>query len=209
VTYLGPGQLHLLEATVSGTPVVAVTNVEDVVNSVVLTEGTDYVVELDDGVEGRSVFARDGIRFLATSTNLPAVNSPLLVQWEYDQTVRDLQARFDEDDLAVIGRDLLWKRGTDIPIFIDIRVAPLSGFSTATIQEQVGNALLDYVNSLEPGAPVERFDLSNVIGRVSGVDNVTYRRLSRTTDTTGVADLTFGTFERATLDASNLIVVVA
>lgn len=208
ITYLGPGQVHLLEAGVTGSPLIEVTLVEDIDAGVTLVEGTDYVVEFDDSPVERSLFARDGIRFLASSTNLPPINSALLVQWTFDQTVRNLQARFDEDELFVVGRSLLWKRGTDVPIALEIDVTPLPGFATGTIQTQVGNALIDYVNGLEPGAPVERFDLSQVIGRVSGVDNVTYIRLTRTTEATGVSDLTFGAFERARLDAANLIVVV-
>lgn len=198
--YLGINQLLVL----SNTPIRLVTNV--VSGIITYTEGVDYEVVLDTAGNRGSTRATEGIRFLPSVVSPPAVGDVVSVSYTSNNLISQLQFSFEQDDTQVIGRDLLFKEGIEVPIILEARLRVAAGFSTVTVPSAVNAAILSYINGLLLGEDVERSDIQGEVRRVTGVDNFLIDRLVRNPALTGAADLIIGDNEFARVSSADLII---
>lgn len=169
-------------------------------------EGADFVVVQDTTDNSGSTRGSDGIRFLSTASSPPAGGDAVTVVYASNQLVRDIQNLLDDDDQRVFGRDLLVRRGQDVPVIIEARLRVEAGFNGSTVTGAVQSALLDFVNGLQFGANVEESDLQGEVRRVTGVDNFLIDRLVRSSVATGAADIVINDNEFASLSAANITI---
>lgn len=188
LTYLGRGQL----VRITTPPLVQVNSVT--INGVTAVEGTDYDVVFDTSGYSGSVRGIEGVRVRATPgtagiLNAP-VGSPAIIAYECNQLVRDLQARSEQEDVNVDGRDLLYREGAQVDIVLSARLKAKTGFTPSTVASLAQATLIAFVNtSLGLGDQVEQSDLDFEVRRLSGVDNFVFTRLARASVGTGVADV--------------------
>lgn len=203
VTFLGTGQ----KLTLSTPPVVRVDSVKRVSDSALYTETDDYEVSLDiSGVRG-STRAKDGIRFLPGADPAPAVGDSIQVVYAYNQLIRDLQDETADPRIAVNGRDLLFRQGDRVDIFLNAQLVPSSGFTPADILDAVVGAVGDFINALELGDDVEASDIQGVVRKLTGVDNFIITKLVRDATTTGTSDVSIADNEYARIDTDTNLVV--
>lgn len=201
--FLGIGQKIVL----STPPVVRVDTVKRVSDNHVYLEGTDYRVTLDTTGKSGSTRALDGIRFLSTvdPAFAPANGAVISISYAYNQLVRDLQADSTDPEVRVLGRDLLFRLGTPVDIFLSAQLKALSGFVFSDIHDAVTNVILAFIGTLGLGDPVEAFDIENVVGGISGVDNFILTRLTRSSTAEEVADVLMNGNEKALLSTTNFL----
>lgn len=182
--YPGVGQV----IQVSKSPILSVGSVLSGVTTYVA--GTDYEVVQDTSGYGGSVHARDGIRFLPTATtSLPALGDTITVTYDTNQLIRDLQSLEGTEDVAVEGRDLLYRQGTQVSIAVECTLVTRERFSSASVRVLVQNVIVTYINSLGLGDAVQLSDIQGEVrSKISGVDNLIITRMSRSTST-GAADI--------------------
>lgn len=181
VTFLGLGQ----KLNVTNPPVVTISTVTRVADGHVFLEGTDYEVALDtSGVSG-SVRAKDGIRFLPTiNTNYSGspgtlqVGESISITYSYNQLIRDLQADNSDPHVGVLGRDLLYRLGTRLDVFLSAELRVVSGFKFSDIQNAVEIALTNFINARKLGQPLDIFLIEGAVSQVAGVDDFTLTRLT-------------------------------
>lgn len=196
LTFLGIGQL--IELTYP--PLRQVSSVENITSAATYTEGVDYEVVFDTSNESGSTRASEGIRFLAddlAAPTPPAAGDVIRIEYTSNNLVRRIQATFEQDDVRVFGRDLLFREGTRVDIILEASLRVASGFSTVTIPSAVEAAVLDYINTLNLGDDLEESDLQAVVRAVSGVDNFIITRLVRDASASGAADITIADNEYA------------
>jgi hypothetical protein len=94
------------------------------------------------------------------------------------------------EDVAVEGRDLLYRQGTQVSIVVECTLVTRERFSSASVRVLVQNVIVAYINSLGLGDPVQLSDIQGEVrSKISGVDNLIITRMSRST-ATGAADIT-------------------
>lgn len=189
-------------------PLVSVSAVVDLSGPTTFVEGADYEVVLDEGAEGRSARAVEGVRFLPGGS-APARGAPIVVTYVYDNLVRRAQALETDDATDVMGRDGLYKRATRKQVVLEARLKPKATASGATTRQVTETRLLDYVNTtLGLGDDVEESDLQGVVRLISGIDNFLIDRLTFDDTPSGVSDLAIANNERPVLDAANLSITL-
>lgn len=205
LTFLGAGILH----TVTLPPVVNISSVVIQLSSTTLTQGTDYIVSLDTSGISSSVRAADGIVFLSTSGSLPAIGSIINVTYTYSTLVRTLQADEANEDVHVLGRDLLFRAATEVDIVIVATLTAVSGFNPTTLASQAQTAILNFIDSLGLGQPIQGSDIQEVVRQISGIDNFVLTRLTRSTVATGTADINLASNEFPRTTLSNITITTA
>lgn len=200
VEYLGINQLLAL----ANPPIRLVTNVSS--GATTYIEGVDYEVVFDTSGNQGSVRAVEGIRFLPTVTSAPAIGTAVSVSYTGNNLIPQLQASFEQDDTQVIGRDLLFKEGVQVPIILEARLRVAAGFSTVTVPSAVNTAVSEYIDSLLLGANVERSDIQGEVRRISGVDNFLIDRLVRDPALTGASDIPIEDNEYPRIASADLVI---
>lgn len=199
-TFLGIGQL----IPISFPPLVAVTTVQFGINT--LVEGVDYAVVFDSSGISGSTRDQDGIKILASTTQVLTIGSSVLVvTYTYNSLVRDLQASEAQEDVHVFGRDLLYRAGAQINIVLNANVTVASGFNPTTVIGFVATAISAYINGLGLGSLVEQFEIETAAGSVSGVQNFAITRLTRSTTPSGISDLQMAGNEYPRISNTNLV----
>lgn len=204
VTFLGLGQ----KLALSTPPVVRVDSVTRVSDSEVFEEDSDYALSLDtSGVSG-STRAVDGIKFLATAAATPslAAGDQIEITYVYNQLIRDLQADETDPEVKVQGRDLLYRMGETVEIFLSATLTAKSGFVFSTIQTLVQTVVIDYINALGLGAKIEASDIQGQVRLLSGVDNFVITKMVREATDTGTTDFTLDGNEAPELLTTNLVI---
>lgn len=196
-TYLGINQLIPVEFP----PVERVTSVES--GGTTYTEGTDYEVVLDTSAYQGSARAVDAVRFIPGGS-APAVGATVNISYVSNNLIRELASATQQRDTRVLGRDLLWRQGLEVPLIIEAQLRVATGFNVSTVQSAVSRRILAFIEGLGMGDDVERSDIQGEVRRVSGVDNFIFTRVARSVTGTGVADLSIATNEYATLAPADL-----
>lgn len=201
--FLGVNQL----LQISFPPLNVVTSVTS--GATTYVEGTDFEVVFDTGANAGSTRATEGIRFLATATNpLPALGAAVTVSYTQNNLIAQLQATFEQDDVFVLGRDLLFKEGVQVNIILEARLRVTTGFSTTTVPSAVSTAIQNFINGLGLGDNVEESDIQGVVRRISGVDNFLIDRLVRDPTATGAADVTINDNEFPDIATADLTITL-
>jgi len=193
---------------VSFPPLIEVRGVTDVVGGVPLAEGVDYEVVFDDSGVGRSARASDGIRFLATSANLPDPGNLVTINYKYNALLRRLQTSTTLDDADVCGRDLLYRASEEVPMAHTANLRVASTFNTANVLRTVRLAVLTFINTLRGGADVEESDIQGVVRAITGVDNYITTRLSRLSVPAGTGDVVIEKNEHARIADTDYVVTL-
>lgn len=200
LTFVGINQLM----SISYPPVRTIASVENLTTPATYVEGTDYTVELDTSDLAGSTRASDGVRFIASG---PVAGDAIRIQYVSNNLIRRLQATFEQDDVAVFGRDLLFKEGLRVDLILEANLRVGAGYSTTTVPVAVENAIIDYINALLLGEDVEQSDIQGIVRQISGVDNFVITRLVRNPAATGAADIVIADNEFARITAGPDLVI--
>lgn len=161
--------------------------VVDIVGITGFVLGTDYELVKDASGVSNSTRAQDGIRFIIGGSS-PSIGDTINVGYLQDSLIADIQAVFDNADNDVGGQDPLVRSGTQVDIVMASLLTVISGFSFTTIRTAVITAIVNFINNLGLGEPVELSDLQAVVRSVSGVDNFVFTLLDRSGGT-GLGDI--------------------
>lgn len=205
VTFLGVGQKLIL----STPPAVTILSVVGTSGSVIgetFVEGEDFEVALDTSGLSGSVRARDGIKFLASADPMPEPGDVITISYTYNQVVRDLQDDAADLEVEVEGRDILFRLGARVDIFLAATLTVRDGFSFSDIQDAVEALLISEGDAFRLGDRVEGSDIQATVRRLTGVDNFVITRLSRTLTGEGTADIDIDGDEYARFDINNIII---
>jgi hypothetical protein len=210
--FLGTGQL----IQIASPPLVTVVSVSS--GATTFVEGSDYAVVFDSSGVSASVRGKDGIQFLPGGPNpLPAVGATVTITYAFDNLIIALQNGFQLPDVLELGRDLLFRRGINVPIVHTAVLTVLQGFSATTVLQNVQTAVLDFINGLGLAAfnpadsssgSVQGSDIEGVVRTISGVDNYVITRLTRSTVPFGIADIPLGGNEFPTLAQADLSITL-
>lgn len=202
--FLGVGQLIVVGLP----PLVDIVSVSS--GATVYVAGTDYVQTNDTSGVSRSTRETAGVTFLPGGPNpLPAVGDVVTVTYTFDNLIRALQAEFETDgETEELGRDLLFRRGIEVPIIHQAQLRVTTGSNATTVLAAVRAAVLTFINGLGMGDAVEGSDIQAVVRAISGVDNYVITRLTRSTVLVGTSDIAIGGNEFATLSSANLLVTL-
>lgn len=196
-----PGRGQLIRVAFS--PMTEVSSVQDLSTGTTFVEGTDYDVVYDTTGLAGSSRALDGVLFRFTGS-APTVGAPVTITYTYNNLIRLLQAAFATDDMLCLGRDLLFKQGTEIPLVLTYELRVVSGFDSALVQNAVDTAILNFIADLKLGDAVEMSDIQGIVRQISGVDNFIFTRLTRSTVPSGIADVGMDASEYPTLADGDL-----
>lgn len=202
VTFRQRGQL----ITPDLLPLMSVESVTDG-SGAAYVEDTDYeVVWVADGLLG-SEREHSGVRFKFTGA-APAAGDPVIVTYSYDNLVRRVQTTLTSSDNLCLGRDVLVRRGVEVPIAHTANLRVAAGFNSASVQAAVEAAVENLFATYELGSPVEESDIQGVVRLISGVDNYVITRLSRVDVPSAVGDVTLGAYEYPTLSVTDFAVTL-
>lgn len=191
--------------------------VVSVVGSVTFEEGVDYEVVFDTTGYSGSIKGKDAVRFLPSMdiSRVPAIGDTITITYTYNELIGTLQTNNTDPKVSVEGRDMLYRAAKQVEIYITATAKIFANFDPDTIKRFIRDALLEYINGtvdstkqsatgLGLGNNVERFDLDGVISLISGTDNLTYSKLTRTITGAIVDDITIQPDEYAHLDLASL-----
>jgi uncharacterized phage protein gp47/JayE len=194
--FIGIGQLIVLD----NQPVQNITLISGFIQNV------DYEFIRDTSGVSNSIRAQDGIRFLSTATTLPTVGSNIVIDYEQNILVENIQNALTSDpDNIVGGQDQLIRTGTQIDIVIAATLTVLAGFSFTTIRTAVTTEIINFINALGLGDDVEQSDLQAVIRNISGVDNFIFTLMDRTGGS-GNSDVSINLNEFARTISTNITI---
>lgn len=203
-TFYGIGQ----KMSVSLPPVISIDSVVGVggaSDGVTFTENVDYDVRLDtSGVSG-STRALDGIRFLpgAAIASGDAAN----ITYTYNQVIRDLQADSTDEEVEVEGRDLLFRQGERLELYLSATMTVRTGFLASSIQDLVEAAIDNAVNAYGLGDDGEASDIQGIVRVITGVDNFVITRFTDNVAGTTVEEpITVSASQYLRLDRTNLVI---
>lgn len=196
VTFTGVGQVLPLQFQ----PVSSIASVTGYV------QGVDYVLSLDTSPYGGSTRGKDGVYWLPTASP-PAIGSSISVIYTYNTLQTTLQAAFNAEEYTAAGRDVLFKRATEVRVAITAQLRVASGFTAATIQSLVNDAILSELNGYLLGEDVEVSDIQAIARSFTSVDNFIITQCSKVGGT-GVADIPIAVNEYARIVQSNLTITL-
>jgi hypothetical protein len=197
VLYEGAGQVIVLP----NQPLISVLSVQS--NTVTYVQGTDYEVVLGVGEYSYSIRGSDGIRFFIGAAQ-PAIGQTVTIQYQYNSMMGLVSSYYTMPENYAMGSDVLFRQARASAVEIEGTLKVKSG-NPSTAASIVRDLILQYVNSLKLGEPLEEFDLDAKVAQVYGIDNWTYSKLALRGQT-GVSDISAGPFEYLTLLTSDLII---
>ena len=208
IEYLGPNTL----LQVSLPPLLSVVSVTELatganfdVFDATATPVGSYEVVQDTGSSSESTRAADGIKFISGGTAQPLVGNLVTVTYTYNNLIRRLQATFEQDDLLVHGRDVLFREAERVEQAHVARLTVGTGFNAETVEDAVRRGVLNFYNTLRLGNDVEGSDIQAVVRAIAGVDNYVITRLTKLSDPTGTSDVLIDKNQYARLDDANYI----
>ncbi len=181
------------------------------------TKDVDYWVVRDRGVLQGSVRSWDGLEWKAAS--LPATGASVTIEYTRNVLIRELQDIVE--NLRVTTTDLLIHRAKIVPVKFHLAVMYEPGASSLTIQEEVEDALSQWIATKPLGDNVQVSDVIDIVRNVSGIDNLrfikqteavgtawgmqTFQRDGTTANTNYAGDLYVARDELAALHSVNII----
>lgn len=201
--YLGAGQL----IPISFAPLVEVISVQDLSTGTIFVEGTDYDVVFDVSGYAKSSRAQEGVRFRFTGSS-PAIGNPVTITYAYNNLIRRLQVELKQDDTLVVGRDLLFKAGTEVPVVHTAQIRVHSRYSTTQVVAAAHAAVVQLINETNRklGVALQGSDIQGVVRQITGVDNYIITRLTRATIPSGTADIDIASNEWASIADADLTI---
>lgn len=166
--YLGVGQKIYLKSSPLN-EIVSVTNGD---GSETYLSDTDFYQGTDAPGLAGSVRARDFIVFRHDAIVKPNVGDPVQITYTRNALIPALQTAWRDRAKEVPGRDLLFRAARQVNIVFSADLYVESGFNPVSVQNLVTRRLIDYLNGLKLGQPVEASDLHREARRITGVDNL-------------------------------------
>jgi len=158
----------------------------------VIIDGNDetslFTLQKDDGVYSDSIRAKDAL-FTSTPASLdPYFGKNASVKYKYNSKVGSVNSIYNNFDRRVWGRDLLVREATSVKAVITATITILSGFDKPTIASTAKTKIIDYVNALNIGDPLEIADITFIVRGIPGVDNVVYSDFRKESDPGGIVE---------------------
>jgi len=150
-------------------PVIAasVTSVLSSVNGALPTSG--WSVSKDVGAYGGSTIAQDKLHWI---TAVPNTSGSIVVNYQYNGIVEDLQSLLSKDNQDVVNSNTLLKWATEIPISITVAIRILQGFTGSDVTSLVSSAINTFLTNKGIGEAVNQSDVIREILNTVGVDDV-------------------------------------
>lgn len=192
--YLGPGVPHVLLAQ----PTISLTSIS-------VGTSADWALVKDTTNDAQSSRGADAVVFNASYAG--TVGSTFVATYVANNLISDAQSLIEQNAEAPMGADVLFKQGTEVPLYITIRLRARSGASYSTIVAAVRTLIATFVSSLSFAASIEESDVNAAIRALSGVDNVLIDRMSRDPAVTTNTDFTLDAFEYPSINENvNLVI---
>ncbi len=168
-TFIGLNQLIVLD----NQPILNIVGISGFI------ENTDFVFVPDtSGVSG-STRAQDAIKFIPGGNPPPTVGTSVVISYEQDILIANIQSEIENADNDVGGQDALARRSTQVNIIMAAQLIVVSGFSFSTVQTAVQAAIINFINALGLDDDVEESDLQGVVRGITGVDNFIFSVLDK------------------------------
>jgi len=157
------------------TPIVSVAQVKGIVDGVehifTLSGGTPEAIYVKDpGLLNDSIYEDSRITF-PTATK-PDNGTNVNVTLSYDKLIEDLQIEINKSSNSIIASDLVIRRSIQVTVDVYAQLSIFSGFSAATVADNVKTEVSDFIDSKKLGESINVSDLIAIIEAVDGVDSI-------------------------------------
>lgn len=197
------------EVVLNYQPVLAISSVVGITNSVVYESAVDYTLVPDEGNFAGSTRGQD--KLLWGLNKVPSLGIDYKITYVRNGLIKDLQDDIDNEDNAIINADVLVKEGVKVLVDIYLTITLNAGYSSTTVAAQVEDSITDYVNGLGLGDDLQQSDIvAQVYDDVPGVDSISlpFTRLARR-GSTGTSDLTAKDYGYFRVDGDSISIVVS
>ena len=133
----------------------------------ILPTGTGVLVK-DTGAYGGSTLAQDKLHWTAS---VPATSGSIIVSYQYNGLVEDLQSLIQTENQNVVNSQTLVKWATEVPINVTVSVRILVGFTGSDVVSLVTEAISTFLNGFSIGQEVQQSDIIREILNTPGVDD--------------------------------------
>jgi hypothetical protein len=147
-----------------------------------------FQLKKDTGVYSDSVRGKDALEEITPGSISGDFGKSASVKYRYNSKIGAVNSIYDDYDRRVWGRDLLVREAASINAVITATLTVLSGFDKPTIAANAKTQIIDYVNALKIGAPLERADITFLVKGIPGVDNIVYVDFRKETDPGGTIE---------------------
>jgi uncharacterized phage protein gp47/JayE len=128
-----------------------------------------WTVSKDVGNYRGSIVAQDKLHWL---TSVPLSSGSIIVNYQYNGLIEDLQSLLGKDNQDVINSNTLIKWATEIPINVTVSIRIQQGFVGSDVVSLVSSAINSFLTNLGIGQEIQQADIAREILNVSGVDDV-------------------------------------
>lgn len=106
------------------------------------------------------------------------------IQFLYNNGIKSIQSLLNSDDHRVLGQDIVVREPIPIDITIELDVIGFSGYSLNAIQQQIINAIIEYVNNKKLGEYISQSDIIAIIESIPGVDLIKtpFKKFNKTSE---------------------------
>lgn len=192
-------------------PYQPVRSITSVVGSVPYSDGGGYLTPDNPSAFDFSVRKATPDLVWEASPIGPIATEIVTVTFVHNALIRKLQRRFDEDpSLRVRGSSILFKEATQVPVFMEMKVIALPGFTQTQAENAVNSAINDEMSLLKLGVAVEYSDFITfaTTTRIAGslcVDRIDGFKIGLSDASLDVDNLSIALNEYARLDTINFI----
>jgi uncharacterized phage protein gp47/JayE len=128
-----------------------------------------WMLSKDSSGYGGSILGQDS---LAWNTAVPTSSGSIVVNYQYNGLVEDLQSMMARDNQDILNSDTLIKWATEVPINISMNVRILDGFSGSDVADAVVSVVTDFLSTMGIGEEVQQADVAREVLNTAGVDDV-------------------------------------
>jgi len=130
---------------------------------------SSWSIAKDTGNYGGSIVAQDKLHWI---TSVPNTSGSIVVNYQYNGLVEDLQSLLSKDNQDVVNSSTFIKWATEIPINVTVSIRIQQGFTGSDVTSLVSSAINTFLTNLTIGQEVQQADIAREILNVVGVDDV-------------------------------------
>ena len=99
-------------------------------------------------------------------------NSVLSFKYYYSNLIDSINLFLETPENKTLGSNILVKSGILVPVVVNAKIKPISGYTQADVIARTATAITDYLATFLLGQAVQSSDIVSVISGVIGVDSV-------------------------------------
>jgi len=130
---------------------------------------SSWIIQKDSGAYGGSILAQDKLHWLSS---IPISSGSIIVNYQYNGLIEDLQSLLKKENQNVINSDTLIKWANEIPIDVTVSIRVMQGFAGSDVISLVSSAINTFLSNLKIGQEIQQADIAREVLNVAGVDDV-------------------------------------